>query len=417
MLALLIAGIALAQTPPATTQPGGLIAYVNQSNDTYDARIVEPYYGCTQIQMTSHTWRGIPWKHRIVVVQPEKPLEPASDLGYLHITGGDPNAADLALARRIANLSGLPVHILFDIPNQPLFDGLKEDELIAYTFLQYIEGGEADWPLLYPMVKSTVRAMDAVVAHTKTRRFILNGASKRGWTTWLAGAIGDQRVVGLAPMVYDNLNLVAQMLRQAETFAGGHSEQISDYARAGLLEKIASPKGQELIAHVDPFAYRRALELPKLILTGSNDPYWPVDAMTIYWDALGGRKSARVVPNAGHDLGSQAQWVPTLAAFGYALATDGGFPTVRWTWADRNLTMDGLRQHVESARMWVAESDTLDFRGSTWREIGAQKGMRRTTISLPAGRKNQAAFGELAFKVGGIEFSLTTAPRVFPAAR
>ncbi len=416
MLAMLIAGFVLAQTP-ATAQSGGLLAFVNQPDDSYEARLGQPFDGCPQIQMTSHTWRGIPWKHRIVVVDPEKPIEPPSDLGFLHITGGDPNAADLALARSIANQSGLPVHILFDIPNQPLFDGLKEDALIAYTFLNYIQDGGADWPLLFPMVKSTIRAMDAVVAHTKTRRFILNGASKRGWTTWLAGAVGDRRVVGLAPMVYDNLNLGAQMLRQAETFAGGHSEQISDYARAGLLEMIATPKGQELIAQVDPFAYRRSLEVPKLILTGSNDPYWPVDAMSIYWDALSGRKSARVVPNAGHDLGRQAQWVSTLAAFGYALATDGGFPTVRWTWSDRNLTMDGVRQHVESARMWVAESDTLDFRGSTWREIGGQKGMRRTTIALPAGRKNQAAFGELTFKIGGIEFSLTTAPKVFPAGR
>jgi hypothetical protein len=79
------------------------------------------------------------------------------------------------------------VAVVGQVPFQPLFDR-REDELIAYTFEQYLQTGDAEWPLLLPMVKSTVRAMDASsdVArrewHIPLPTFTVLGGSKRGWT-------------------------------------------------------------------------------------------------------------------------------------------------------------------------------------------------------------------------------------------
>jgi len=119
------------------------------------------------------------------------------------------------------------------IPNQPLYDGRKEDALIAYTFDQYLSTGDTTWPLLFPMVKSAVRGMDTVQALArqdfgqKINRFLVTGASKRGWTTWLSAAV-DPRVKAIAPIVIDMLNMKVQTQWAAKMY-GRQSEEIEDY--------------------------------------------------------------------------------------------------------------------------------------------------------------------------------------------
>src|SRR5690606_14304529 len=121
-----------------------------------------------------------------------------------------------------------PVAVLRQVPFQPIFER-REDALIAYTFDQYLRTGDGEWPLLLPMVKSATRAMDAVQDIVKKRwsaspeSFTVAGASKRGWTAWLTAAT-DPRVMAVAPMVIDVLNMRAQMDHQRATW-GEFSEE------------------------------------------------------------------------------------------------------------------------------------------------------------------------------------------------
>ena len=97
------------------------------------------------------------------------------------------------------------------------------------------------------MTRAAIRAMDAVQARTKgtanpITRFVVCGASKRGWTTWLVGASGDERVAGIAPMVYENLNLQAQMPHQLAVW-GAYSPMIEDYTRRGVAGGFGDAEG------------------------------------------------------------------------------------------------------------------------------------------------------------------------------
>jgi len=272
----------------------------------------------THLKLTSQQWREGRWTHHIQIVRPEKVRNP--HIGFLFITGDGDGKSSLEMLQIVAERAGAVAAVVTRVPNQPLYEGRKEDALIAYTFDHYVKTGDETWPLLFPMVKSAVRAMDAVQEFArqnnrqKIEGFVVAGASKRGWTTWLTGAI-DPRIKGIAPMVIDMLNMKAQA-NWAEKVYGKQSEQIRDYTDLNLIARMDDPPMVKLRSWVDPYAYRqRYNKMPKLLLTGTNDPYWTVDSMRHYFSDLPGPKLIYQTPNAGHNLGGGKEAIQTLAAF------------------------------------------------------------------------------------------------------
>jgi PhoPQ-activated pathogenicity-related protein len=351
-----------------------------------------------RLRMTAHEWQGLTWVHDIVFVKPD--LKGRQDAAILYITGGEPNPLDLAEAHTLANASGIPVALLFQIPNQPIFD-LTEDDLIAHTFFRYLETGDKTWPLLIPMVESAKKALDALQEHKpKIEKFIVTGGSKRGWTAWLLAATGDQRVAGIAPMVFDSLNMAAQLQNQV-TIWGAYSEMIEPYTALGLHNAVETPEGQELLKSVDPFTYKEDLTLPKLIINGANDPYWTVDALSLYWHDLKGPSYASIVPNVGHILGDKVQALQAIATFSKSTAANKPLPNINFQWETQALVVESDTSPL-AVRLWVAQSEDNRFVDSTWRvslEVGhgGRKGPFETSLKLPQVSGPMAAFAELEF--------------------
>ena len=370
----------------------------------------------TRIRMTSQTWQGSPWLHDIVIVEPEK--RAAKGTAILYITGSDPNPLDLDEAHRLADLAGLPVAHLFQIPNQPLYD-LTEDDLIAETFVRYLDTGDPSWPLLFPMTVSALRAMDAICAVEKSiERFVVTGSSKRGWTAWLVAASQDPRVAGLAPMVFDNLNFLVQLQHQVKNWEAP-SDMISPYTSRGLHERINTPEGQRLAALVDPYTYRDEIAIPKMIITGTNDAYWSADSLSLYWDGLRSPKWISTVPNAGHGLGDMSQALNAIAALARHCIGKLSIPSASWSFGKDSIEVT-CEQPFPDLRLWVAESETLDFRQSEWwprmeSGCGNSKSDSMTScLHIPKCSRNQAALVEMRYRIKDFEFSTTTPIHIWP---
>ena len=379
------------------------------------------------LHFVSQTWQEHRWQHQLQVYQPSGVAPQAKML--LWVTGGGAQPDYVWLGMELARKIKAPVAFLYHIPNQPLLEGkLYEDDLIAETLARYLKTQDANWPLLFPMVKSVVKAMDVLQQFGKKDwnapidKFIVAGASKRGWTTWLTAAV-DRRVEAIAPVVIDTLNMREQMPRQLKAF-GAYSSRLAPYSSRGLLPIPETPEGRRLLSLIDPWAYRDRLTMPKLIINGTNDFYWATDALNLYWDGIPADKWVVYVPNAGHNLRRQDRPQPEqlndlidgLAAFSRHQISGTAMPKLSW----KHETVDGkLRLTVDAtpapngARLWIAQTPTRDFRAAKWTEqaVSFSGGKMIGEVSLPD-NGHVAFFGELEYAVDGLRYRLSTQMRM-----
>lgn len=342
--------------------------YVNTPDDSYEYHQVgqtildasETPYKYYVLDMTSQTWRSaadvnLPvWHHWMEVYVPYTLQNQVVDLdptSLLFVRGGSntsnpPNSPDPVMAY-LATANKSIVTVLRIVPNQDVIftdETLprEEDEIIAYTLDKYLgnigKPGNETWPLLLPMVKSSVRAMDTVQSFVQTLDpnqqiddFFVSGESKRGWTTWLTAAV-DDRVRGIMPGVFDNLNQASQMVNHYAVL-GKFSEEVRDYTNKNIFERILTPEAQLLGKIVDPYSYLRNGrfdDMPKLILNSAGDEFFVPDSSRFYFPDLPGTQNyLRYIPNTGHGLDNRA--VSSRKTFYDAILHDRPLPQYSWT--------------------------------------------------------------------------------------
>ncbi|MEO1498228.1 MAG: PhoPQ-activated protein PqaA family protein [Planctomycetota bacterium] len=359
-MALLAAASAPAQetlAPPAPTTATALDDYVAAAGTEFAWRVLteRAYDDRTELvlEMTSQRWRadeevsrGV-WRHWVSLVVPKRAT---AETALLFITGGandkDPPRGGSGLIRTVALSTNTVCAVLNCVPNQPtvVYDSDEpdrpryEDDLLAATWNRFADTGDPTWLAQLAMAKSAVRAMDAVqeaVADVDgapaIERFTVAGASKRGWTTWLA-AIVDDRVAGIAPIVIDLLNIGPSMRHHLACY-GEWSRALKDYDKQGVADKLGKPAGDAILSIVDPYRYRERLTLPKVMVNASGDEFFLPDSSRFYYDDLVGEKHLSYTPNTGHGLGD-TNALETVVAFHASVAQGLERPSVRWTGPD-----------------------------------------------------------------------------------
>jgi PhoPQ-activated pathogenicity-related protein len=424
-----------ADKPAASAIPTELTNYVNAPDNSFSWKLAEKAQNgdgtIYTLDLVSQTWHNIKWDHKLQVFVP-KDVKPQATM-VLYNDGGKPSTTSNIVGLRLANMIKSPFAIIYGVPKQPLYGGKTEDALIAESFVKYLVTEDPTWPLLFPMVKSVVRGMDALQAFAReewkfeVKDFVIAGASKRGWTAWLTAATGDKRVKAIAPMVFDTLSIPTQMDNQVKAF-GKHSEMIKDYAERDLLPIPKTEAAKRLWTIIDPWSYRDRITMPKMIVCGTNDPYWPLDALNTYWDGLKGDKWILYVPNAGHTLTKPGELLPmqpltTLAAFCRCQVFDKPMPKIDCAMVcppDGNCLDAKLLCDVKPLKvsLFCAKADTRDFRKSKWEpkdlELDGAKAVCK--VDLPKAGCS-AALLEMQFEMDDLKYTLSAPLRILEAPK
>jgi PhoPQ-activated pathogenicity-related protein len=374
------------QAQTTITPATALDHYLNNGDKSYQWKIRDSFkitdvtvYG---LLLTSQKWREYTWTHQLSVLVPN---EIKHDGALLFITGGSVNkeglpnwsGSDDGLIQsfsKMAQKNSAVVAVLRQTPNQPLYNNLTEDALISFTLHNFQKDGDYTWPLLFPMVKSATRAMDAVQEFTKQKRehniarFVVSGASKRGWTTWLTGA-NDSRVSAIAPMVIDMLNMPVSMNYQVKVW-NDYSIQIQDYVKLGIVQNMGNESGAALVTMIDPYSYRKKLTMPKMMFMGTNDEYWPIDNIKNYYDSIPGTNLIHYIPNVGHSMGDKEEAMTNLSAFFGITINHSSYPECSWKATNSSkgvqLTIKATANKLTDVIIWTADSKDMDFRNDKW---------------------------------------------------
>lgn len=362
-----------------------------------------PSVGITSylINMTSGAWRGaadvdqVLWRHYVTIIEP--PVV-TSTTALLMVSGGSTGSQpSLAYAELMAPFSlstGTVVAMIQAIPNQPLLfadekDTRSEDAIIAHSYDQYMTGHEEEnpdmtWPALLPMTRAAVRAMDTIQqfmalekpgAAVVIENFVVTGASKRGWTTWLTAA-ADQRVTAIMPIVIDVLNMDEQMEHQFKAY-GEYAAAVQDYVDAEVFDRLGTPAGASLLKIVDPYEYRTRLTIPKMIVNSTGDQFFLPDSSQFYMrrasasQNVPGSNYLYYAPNTDHSLSSGDQISVDLGAYNSLLAFYNSFirevnrPVFNWT-VNGNQIVLTTETKPKTVKLWQASNRTSrDFRLET----------------------------------------------------
>lgn len=394
------------------------------------------------LDMTSQVWRTTnevnrtEWKHWVVVVVPDR-VEHSTSL--LFISGGsNGKPAPTAPSREMTALAMQTRSVVTElkmVPNEPLtFSGeaepRSEDGIIAYTWDKFLKTGDATWLARLPMTKSAVRAMDTVTEFCRKPEagghsidhFVVAGGSKRGWTTWTTAAV-DKRVVAIAPIVIDMLNLVPSFQHHFAAY-GFYAPAVHDYQVMGIMDKMDHPRFAELCRIVEPYEYRDRLTMPKYLINATGDQFFLPDSSQFYFKDLPGVKHLRYVPNADHSQrGTDA--LEGLLSWYDGILNEKKLPQFSWSYDEGKRPALRVRTETEplEVKLWQAENhDARDFRletiGPAWtsqtlKPVGAGEYLGEVAVPEHGWK---AFLVEMTFPNPGfpIPYKFTTAVKVVP---
>uniref|UniRef100_A0A2C9K2U5 Uncharacterized protein n=1 Tax=Biomphalaria glabrata TaxID=6526 RepID=A0A2C9K2U5_BIOGL len=394
--------LVLAVTTVAMTGTLGtpLDDYVNTFDPNYSYTLLSQSVGADftlhVLNMTSQKWltekvtKKPIWWHYLSIIVPHNLVY--KDTGFMwidqgHNTDKPPTIAD----DFVAGITILAVNIgavcatIKQVPNQPTvfwadpsLMNRTEDNVIAWTWREFLlNGSNPEILLRLPMTKAVVRGFDTVsaymqiVANIHIDKFVVAGASKRGWTTWTTAAV-DKRVIGMIPCVMDLLNFQKNLHHHFRSL-GGWTFAFDSYYTMNITQNLDSPNIPKMQAVIDPITYNERYTMPKMIVSTGGDEFFIPDDSHYYYDQLQGPKFLRVVPNAEHSMvGHLMNIILGIQGFFLNIVEKAPFPSLTWV-RSQNSTHGSIlvTSSIPPKAVTVFHAQTLDNKRRDFRLFAA----------------------------------------------
>lgn len=215
---------------------------------------------------------------------------------------------------RIAVATRTVVISVSNVPNQALsYQGvttpLAEDDSVAYSWKLFISDPEKyKYASLHiPMAASVSQAFRLAkeeLAQQNITKYMVAGASKRGWAAWLT-ALSDPDVDAVIPFAMDLLDTKNSLKHMYKSYGQNWPIAFYPYYNQGIDQQIDTDVFESLMTLEDPLTYLNTemdnrLDIDKYIINASGDDFYVPDNSHFYYDRLPGLKSLRIVPNSTH---------------------------------------------------------------------------------------------------------------------
>jgi PhoPQ-activated pathogenicity-related protein len=211
------------------------------------------------------------------------------------------------------------------------------------------------------------------------------------------------------------------MLNQLSQW-GHYSPAIQAYTKRGLQASSSTASGHHLATIVDPFSYLPHIHARILSVRGTNDPYWAVNAYSIYQQQLPYDSSYLALPNEAHDFKDKTRYFQTACAFAASCAAGSRWPNVTLR-RFRGLSVYAEPEdEVKSVRLYFANPSNPDFSTATWKlcQTLHGNGASKYRFNMPAATEFfEAVFAQADFQVKirnrTFRATLSSPPAVFHA--
>ncbi|HOL19691.1 MAG TPA: PhoPQ-activated protein PqaA family protein [Candidatus Hydrogenedens sp.] len=412
------------------------------------------------LDLTSQSWhpeKTVPplWRHWLTVIVPKQRVK---DIGMMVLTEGfstsevpmsdvPPYFISLAVFTKsvVAILEGFPRDNVGFYETPTKVTNLTPVEFINRSLQQYFETHDPGWIVFCPIVKSIVKAMDAIQdfflknlrSEIPVKEFVLCGDAPF-FVPWLVPAV-DKRVIGVAGINNFSFNIEQQVKRFLldEMTLPALFAEMDD---AGILALFEAGDGEHLLQVIDPYYYRSSLNIPKLIISLGTEASnhlgtWseqmisdiPEPTCWVVYPHVQMSREYAFLPQQirpSYALTSSVRlydFKDTIQVFYQRILGQRSMPVFRWHIGTNGECTVKVGEEAVECRLWFCSKDKrgdiFEPSNKDWKcklLTESAEGTYRTNISLVSHQYNALFFEVIFPSLIGVQFPLTSNIHVIP---